>query len=82
MGRILLFPIIGAFQCAVLLIGLGLFALWIWMIIDCATKEEEGTNKVVWILVVVLANWIGALIYLFARKIPRDRAASGFPGVP
>jgi len=72
-------PFLGCFFAP---IGLGLIALWVWMIVDCATKEEEGTDKIVWILVVVLAHWIGALIYLFARKLPRDRASSGQPMAP
>ena len=48
----------------------GLTVLWVWMIVDCATKEK-GTNKIVWILVIVLAHWIGALIYLLARRPKR-----------
>ena len=59
----------------VLLLGVGSTALWIWMLIDCATKEEEeGNTKVVWILIIVFTGIIGALIYLFARKLPRGRA--------
>jgi hypothetical protein len=50
-------------------LGIGGTILWIWMIVDCATKEKsEGNEKVVWILVIVLTHWIGALIYLLARR--------------
>ena len=46
--------------------------LWIWMLFDCATKEKsEGNTKIIWILVIVLLNWIGALIYLFSRRPKR-----------
>lgn len=56
--------------CGVL--GIGGTILWIWMIVDCATKEKsEGNEKVVWILVIVLTHWIGALIYLLARRPKR-----------
>ena len=59
----------------VLLLGVGSTAFWIWMLIDCATKEEEeGNTKVVWILIIVFTGIIGALIYLFVRKLPRGRA--------
>jgi hypothetical protein len=52
-------------------------ALWIWMIVDCAMNEpSEGNDKVVWILVIVLTHWIGALIYLLARR-PQRRAQYG-----
>mgnify|MGYP005838302553 CR=1 FL=1 len=44
-------------------------ALWIWMIIDVAQREFEKENdKMLWVLVVVLAGWIGALIYYFTIK--------------
>lgn len=44
-------------------------ALWIWMIIDVSKREFEKENdKMLWILVVVLAGWIGALIYYFTIK--------------
>ena len=34
-----------------LLIGILLLIFWVWMIVDCATKEPgEGNDKIVWIL--------------------------------
>ena len=45
---------------------------WIWMIVECATKEpNQGNDKIVWILIIVLAHWIGALIYFFVRRPQR-----------
>ncbi len=55
-------------------IGISLVGiiLWIWMIIDCATKEpSEGNEKIIWMLVIVLTGWIGALIYFFVRRPKR-----------
>ena len=53
-------------------LGIGGTILWIWMIVDCATKEKsEGNDKLIWILVIVLTHWIGALIYLIARRPKR-----------
>lgn len=55
-------------------LSIPLLALWIWMIVDCAKHEKsEGNEKIVWILVIVLAGWIGALVYLFARRPTRKR---------
>lgn len=57
-----------------LLIGLGMFIFWVWMLIDCATKESsQGNDKVVWIIVIALTNWIGALIYFLVRRPQRIR---------
>ena len=53
-------------------IGIGGTVLWIWMLVDCATKEpSEGNDKLTWILIIVLTHWIGALIYLLARRPKR-----------
>jgi ABC-type enterochelin transport system permease subunit len=55
-------------------IALAGLAFWIWMLVDCATKETaQGNNKLVWILVIVLTGVIGALIYFFARRPTRIR---------
>jgi len=47
-------------------------AFWIWTIVDCATNESsEGSNKLVWILIILFTGWVGALIYFFARRPQR-----------
>jgi sterol desaturase/sphingolipid hydroxylase (fatty acid hydroxylase superfamily) len=49
-------------------------AFWVWMIIDCANNEpSEGNDKIVWILVIILAGFLGAVIYYFARRPSRMR---------
>jgi hypothetical protein len=34
-------------------------------------EPSEGNDKVIWILIIVLTNWIGALIYLLVRRPKR-----------
>jgi len=66
----------------VFLMGLFIFSIgilgtlfWIWMIIDCAQKESsEGNDKIVWILIIIFTHLLGALIYFFARKLPRQNS--------
>jgi len=54
------------FVGCVVLAGL---ALWIWMLVDCLSNEpSEGNDKLVWMLVIVLLSWLGALIYYFVRR--------------
>jgi hypothetical protein len=56
----------------VLVVGVGGTGLWIWALVDCATKEaDSGNNKVVWVLIIALLHFIGALIYLFVRRPQR-----------
>jgi len=46
-----------------------LLAFWIWMIVDCAKRNfKNNTEKVVWILVILFAKIIGAVIYFFVVK--------------
>jgi len=57
-----------------LVLGVGGTIFWIWTIVDCATKEPSGSNdKIVWILIIVLTHWIGALIYFLVRRPQRIR---------
>jgi prolipoprotein diacylglyceryltransferase len=62
----------GSSTLLVLLLAVTGMIFWIWMIVDCATKEpNQGNDKIVWILIIVLAHWIGALIYFFVRRPQR-----------
>jgi len=52
----------------VLVVSALLLAFWVWMIIDCALKEPAGPDKIVWILIILLANALGAAIYFVVRR--------------
>jgi hypothetical protein len=53
----------------IFLFSIAAMAFWIWMLVDCAQRKFKKENdKVVWILVIVLTHWIGALIYYFMVK--------------
>lgn len=57
--------------------GLIAMAFWIWMLVDCLKHESsKGNDKLIWVLVIVLTNWIGALIYFFVRRPERKRTLS------
>ena len=39
-------------------------AFWLWMLVDCLTKERVRSNeKVVWVLVVLFLHVLGAILY-------------------
>jgi phospholipase D-like protein len=59
----------------VIMLILSMSVVWVWMLLDCIRYENER-DKVVWILVIVLAGILGALIYLFARRVPRRRTVA------
>jgi hypothetical protein len=59
---------------ALVLFGIAGTAFWVWALIDCATKEpNEDGQKVVWILVVAILHFLGALLYVLIRRPDRVR---------
>jgi hypothetical protein len=50
-------------------LGIASTIFWIVMLVDCATKESsQGNDKLAWILIILFAHWIGALIYFLVRR--------------
>ncbi len=57
-----------------LLLGVLGTVFWIWMLVECLTKESsEGNDKIIWALVILLTHFLGALIYYIARRPTRIR---------
>ena len=55
-----------------LALGLLVFAFWIWMLIDAISNNGlSGTEKIVWVLVIIFLHFLGALIYFFAGRSNR-----------
>lgn len=51
---------------------------WLWMMIDCLIHEPNYTvenliEKMIWVLVILLGHFVGALIYFFVRKQKRSQ---------
>ena len=58
-----LVPIIG------LILLVSSIAFWVWMLVDAIKRDFESSNmKIVWLLVVLLGQLIGAVIYYFVVK--------------
>ena len=74
---LLFFPFMVVFMIIGFAIIILVTAFWIWMIVDCAKRTfKNETEKIVWILVVILASWIGALIYYFTVKASNSKGIS------
>lgn len=57
------------------IIGLGLFALWVWTLIDLLTREtDENNQRLIWGLVVGLTYALGAVLYLIIRRPERIKS--------
>ena len=62
---------LGGAELLILLLILCWFPFWIWMLVDCATKEEDQTQKIVWVIIIAVTGIVGAPLYFFIRKLPR-----------
>lgn len=55
-------------------VGLAVFAFWAIMLAECVAVEESNSlDKLVWVLVILGANIVGALIYSFVRRMRRPQ---------
>jgi heme/copper-type cytochrome/quinol oxidase subunit 4 len=58
-------------ELAIILAILATIAFWIWMLIECATQEPANNDKIVWIIIIALLQFIGVLIYFIVRRPQR-----------
>lgn len=69
------------------LLAIASFAVWIWALVDAVKVPDDSMykngNKLVWILVIVLAGLIGAIVYLIVgRPAPGTRPSTAVAGGP
>jgi len=68
-GGFILFFIV--FWMAFVVLGILATIFWVFMIVDAAKRKfKNESDKTLWILVVVLAGIIGAIVYYFVIKRP------------
>ena len=66
MENMILIPIIIGIM---LFAAIAAFAFWVWALIDCLGSDRKTEDKLLWALIIVLLNIIGAIIYLlFSNK--------------
>ena len=54
------------------LVSLGVFAFWLWMLVDCVRNRGLSDNeRLIWVIVICLTHVLGALVYLLAGRRPR-----------
>jgi glucan phosphoethanolaminetransferase (alkaline phosphatase superfamily) len=65
-------------------IGLALFIFWIFMIIDVfkRTNWKQPSDKTLWIVIVILLGYLGAIVYYFAVKRALDKNGPTAPQNP
>ena len=64
-----LFGFFAGFGLIGILLALATSIFWVWMIIDCVTNASlDGTQKIVWLLVIIFLHFLGALIYFIVGR--------------
>jgi len=59
------------FSLILIILSIFFFVFWILMIVDAANRKfKNQDDRVMWILIIVLAHFIGAIIYYFIIKHP------------
>jgi hypothetical protein len=53
---------------------LGPLLLWISALVSCIKNESaEGNTKVIWVIIIVVLHFFGALAYFLVRRLQRVR---------
>ncbi len=48
---------------------IAVMVLWVWMLVDVGRRQFTDDNtRLMWVLIIVLAGWIGAIIYYFVGR--------------
>ena len=55
------------------LVGVAAFVFWLWVLIDILRSEFTGSNKIVWLLAVILLPLLGAVLYWFIGREQKVR---------
>ena len=59
----------GGLLCGFGLIGLALFAFWVWSLVDAIKNPKlDGNMRLIWVIVIVVVGPLGSLIYLLAGR--------------
>ena len=55
------------------LVGIAAFVFWLWVLIDILKSEFTGSNKIVWLVAVILLPLLGAVLYWFIGREQKVR---------
>ncbi len=51
------------------IIAIAVLAFWIWALVDAIKNPRLTDNeRLIWIIVILLTSWVGALIYLIVGR--------------
>ena len=56
---------LGGFEVILIMIFFFAFPLilWIWALVDCLKSEFTGSNKIIWVIVIIFFPVVGPILY-------------------
>ena len=58
----------------VMFLGLVMLGVWLWALIDCLVSKRTAAEKLLWVIIILIFNLIGAILYLLLA----DRVSDNF----
>jgi NADH:ubiquinone oxidoreductase subunit 6 (subunit J) len=66
------FELFGGFAIIAFVLAIATTIIWIWALVDCLQNPRiQGTEKLVWVLVILFLHILGALIYFLVGRQQR-----------
>jgi len=57
-----------SFLFMISLVTFAAFVFWIWALIDILKSEFTGSNKLIWLLAVIMVPMLGMILYWFIGR--------------
>jgi len=66
-----------SFLLMTFLVTVAAFAFWIWTLVDILKSEFTGSNKIVWLVAIIMIPLIGMILYWFIGREQKIRNGGG-----
>ena len=66
-----------SFLLMTFLVTVAAFAFWIWTLVDILKSEFTGSNKIVWLVAIIMIPLIGMILYWFIGREQKIRNDGG-----
>ena len=73
---------VGGMELVVMVIGVAALVSWVWALVDALTRpsedwEKTGQSQILWVIVLLLLNALGAIAYFVTRGSRRIEPHEG-----
>ncbi|MFW5746040.1 MAG: PspC domain-containing protein [Nanoarchaeota archaeon] len=58
-----------------MLVAIALLLVWLWALVDCLRSDKDTTDKLFWVLIIILLNIIGAILYFALKERPQKKSS-------